>query len=206
MSGYPGSGKVETYVLQGVDALRRLLNLAADDLGDQLVGELSQAASGSLALDDLDHLAADGADLGGGGVGGLLDLVRPAAGESNGEEADEVVVGSLDSDVGLNEGLPFADKGAQLVGSEVEAVEVGQAVLALNLVHPKLNLAESVVLVLLEVGEGDLQNPTLQSIVGVLETGGAVHKSLADTGHGVSQDVLSLLFISVRKRGLVVRV
>jgi hypothetical protein len=170
-----------TYVLEGVDALGGLLDLAADDLGDQLVGELGQGAGGGLALDDLDHLAADGANLGRGGVGGLLDLVRPAAGEGDGEEAKEVVVGGLDGDVGLNQSLPLADERAQLVGGEVESVEVGQAVLALDLVDPQLDLAEGVVLVLLEVGEGDLENTALQRIVGVLQTGGAVDEGLADT-------------------------
>ena len=36
------------------------------------------------------------------------------------------------------------------------------------------------VLVLLEVGEGDLEYPALQRIVRVLETGGAVDEGLAD--------------------------
>lgn len=141
------------YVLQGVDALSGLLNLAANDLGDQLVGELLQGASRCLALDDLGHLPPDGTDLRAGGVGGLLDLVGAALGESNGEKAKEVVVGGLDRDVGLDQGLPLADKRPQLVAGEVKTVEVGQAVLALDLVDPELDFAECVVLVLLEVGE-----------------------------------------------------
>jgi hypothetical protein len=125
-----------TYVLERVDALCGLLNLAADNLGDQLRGELLQGAGGSLSLNDLDHLLSDGANLGRGGVGGLADLVGTALGESNAEEAEEVVVGGLDSDVGLNQRLPLADKRPQLVGGEVETIEVGQAVLALDLVDP----------------------------------------------------------------------
>lgn len=76
--------------------------------------------------------------------------------------------------------MPLADKGSELVGGEVEAVEVGQAVLALDLVHTELDFAESVVLILLEVGEGNFEYPALERIVGVLETSGAVDEGLAD--------------------------
>ena len=103
-----------------------------------------------------------------GSICSLLDLVRPPLGERNGEESEQVVVGSLDHDVGLDEGLPLAHERAQLVGGEVEAVEVGQAVLALHLIDPQLDLAESVVLVLLQVREGDFEDAALEGVVGVL--------------------------------------
>ena len=60
-------------------------------------------------------------------------------------------------------------------------MEVGEAVLALNFVDAQLDLAESVVLIVLEIGEGDLEDTALESIVGVLQTGRAVDQSLADT-------------------------
>lgn len=170
-----------THVLEGVDALGGLLDLAADDLGDQLLGELGEGAGAGLTLHDLGHLLADGADLRRSGVGGLLDLVGPALGETDGEEAEEVVVGGLDNDIGLNERLPLADERAELVGGEVETVEVGQAVLALDLVDAELDLAERVVLILLEIGERDLEYPSLKGVVGVLQTSGAVDEGLADT-------------------------
>lgn len=111
-----------------------LLNLATDDLGDELGCELCEGAAGGFADDDLGHLLSDSSDLRGGGVGGLLDLVGAALGEGDGEEAEEVVVGGLDCDIGLNQRLPLADEGAELVGCEIETVEVGQAVLSLDLV------------------------------------------------------------------------
>jgi hypothetical protein len=83
--------------------------------------------------------------------------------------------------------LPLADEGAELVGGEVEAVEVGQAVLALDLVDTKLDLAERVVLVILETGERNLEYPALQGIVRVLDTGSAVDEGLADTAKRVNQ-------------------
>lgn len=169
-----------TYVLERVDALGGLLDLAADNLGDKLRGELLEGAAGSLALDDLGHLLADGTDLGRSGIGGLLDLVGAALGESDGEEAEKVVVGGLDGDVGLDQSLPLADERAELVGGEVKAVEVGEAVLALDLIDAELDLAESVVLILLEIGQRNLDDAALQSIVGILETSGSVDEGLAD--------------------------
>lgn len=175
------SGWLPTYVLERVDSLSRLLYLTSNNLRNQLAGKLLQGASAGLALDDLGHLLADGTDLGGGSVGGLLDLVGAALGECDGKETEEVVVGGLDGDVGLDEGLPLADERAQLVGCEVETVEVGQAVLALDLVDSELDLAESVVLILLQISQADLDDTALQGVVGVLETSGPVDESLADT-------------------------
>lgn len=180
-----------TYVLERVDPLGSLLNLAANDLGNELGGELSEGAAGSLALDDLGHLFADGTNLGRSRIGGLLDLVGAALSESDGEKTEKVVVGGLDRDVGLDQGLPLADERAELVGGEVKAVEVGQAVLALDFVDTELDLAEGVVLVLLEIGEGDLDDTALESIVRVLETGGSVDQGLADTELNVRIDCFS---------------
>lgn len=170
-----------TYVLERVDALSRLLNLAANHLGDDLSGQLLQVAGAGLALDNLGHLLADGTDLGAAGVGGLLDLVRSSLGEGNAEDAEEVVVGGLDGDVALDQGLPLADQRAQLVGGEVEAVEVGQAVAAGDFIDTELDLAEGLVLILLEVCERNLENAALQGVVGVLETRGPVDEGLSDT-------------------------
>lgn len=169
------------YVLQGVDALGGLLNLTTNHLGDELVGELRQSAAGGLTLNDLSHLLANGADLRRAGVGGLLDLVGASLGEGNGKQAEQVVISSLHGDVGLDQGLPLADQGAQLISGEVQTVEVGQTVLALNLVDAELDLAERVVLIILEVGEGDLEDTAFQRVVGILQTAGAVDQSLADT-------------------------
>ena len=80
---------------------------------------------------------------------GLLDLVWSLLGESNGEHAEKVIIGGFDGDVGLDQRLPLSDEGSEFVGGEVETVEVGQAVLALDLVDAELDLAESVVLIVL---------------------------------------------------------
>jgi hypothetical protein len=162
-----------------------LLDLTTDNLGDELGCELCEGAAGGLALDDLSHLLADGSDLRGCSVCGLLDLVGAALGEGNSEETEEVVISGLDCDIGLNQRLPLSDQGSQLVGGEVETVEVGQAVLALNLVDTELDLSECVVLILLEIRQRNLEDSALQCVVCVLETSGSVDKSLADTAEFV---------------------
>lgn len=142
---------------------------------------MCEGAAAGLALDDLDHLSADSPDLGRGSICGLLDLVWSALGEGNCEEAEEVVIGGLDGDVGLDQGLPLSDKRSELVRCEVETVEVGQAVLSLDLIDTELDLSERVVLILLQVGQRNLENSSLQSIIGVLETSGSVDEGLSDT-------------------------
>lgn len=140
-------------VLEGVDAARRLLDFPSDGLGHELLHQLLQVAAGGLTGHDLEHLLAQFPDLRGLGIGGLLHLRRAALGEADGEEAEEVAVSGLDVDVGLDEGLPLADEGTEFVGGEVHAVEVGEAVLALDLVDAELDLAEALLLILVEIGQ-----------------------------------------------------
>jgi len=75
-------------------------------------------------------------------------------------------------------------------------VEVGEAVLALDLIDTQLDLAERVLLVLVQVSERDLEDTALQSIVGVLHTLGTVDKGLTDLTNvkgGRSLDVIPVL-------------
>jgi hypothetical protein len=165
--------------------LGRFLDLTANNLRDELGSELCKGAALGFTLDDVGHLLSDGSDLRRGSICGLLDLVWPALGERNGEQAEEVVIGGLDGNVGLDQGLPLSDERSEFVRGKVETVEVGQTVLSLNLIDTELDLAESVVLILLEIRQRDLENSALQRIVCVLETGGSVDKSLSDTASSV---------------------
>ena len=96
---------------------------------------MCKGAAGRLALDDLNHLSPDGPDLRRGGISSLLDLVWSTLGECNGEQTEEVVIGGLDCDIGFDQGLPLSDKGSEFVGCEVEAVEVRETILSLDLIH-----------------------------------------------------------------------
>lgn len=183
-------------VLEGEDALGGLLNLAADNLGDELGNKLAQVARVGLTLDNLEHLLADGADVGCLGVGVLLDLVGTLLGESNDKDSEEVAIGGLDVLVSLDERLPLANERAELVRGEVHAVEVGEAGAALDTVDLQLELAVGLLVVLVKVGEGSLDDAALERVIGVLETLGSVDKSLADVAvleEGGCLDVVPVL-------------
>jgi hypothetical protein len=81
--------------------------------------------------------------------------------ESNGKKAEKVAICCLDIHMGLDESLPFAHKRAELVRGKGHAMEVGEAILSLDLVNAKFNLAERLLLVLVKVTERDLDNTTL---------------------------------------------
>ena len=125
---------VSTYVLQWVDALCALLDLTANHLWDELGGKLAECAALCLPRHDIRHLLPDLPNLRRCCICCLLDLVRPPLGERNAEESEKVVIGRLHHNIGLNQRLPLADERSEFVGGEVEAVEVGQTVLALDLV------------------------------------------------------------------------
>ena len=95
-------------VLEGVDAQRRLLDLTADRLREELLDEVLEVDRRRLAGHDLEHFPPDLPDLGGLRVRRLAHLRRPALRESDGEETEEVAVGRLHVYVCLDEGLPLA--------------------------------------------------------------------------------------------------
>ena len=107
------------------------------------------------------------------GVAGLGPLLGLLLGEADDEEPEEEPVGGLDIDEGLDEGLPLLDHGPQLVGGESHAVEVGEAVLALDILADELELAEGAlgVLLVLQIGQGDLVDAALQTVGGDPENG-----------------------------------
>ena len=76
------------------------------------------------------------------GVAALLGLLCLLHGEADAEEPEEISVGGLDVGVSLDQSLPLLDHRPQLVGRQVHAVEVGQAVLALNVLADQLELLE----------------------------------------------------------------
>jgi hypothetical protein len=101
--------RVRSHILERVDALGGLLDLSTNDFWDQFRCELSECAGRCFTLNDIHHLLPDSPNLGGLGVCGLLDLVVASLSESYREKAKKIVIGSLDSDVGLDQGLPLAD-------------------------------------------------------------------------------------------------
>ena len=158
---------VDVDVLKGVDTPCSLLDLTADRLRNELQHQLLQVTAGRFPGHDLEHLFPDLPDLRRLRVRRLANLRWPTLGEADREEAEEVAVGRLHVNVRLHEGLPLADEGAELVRGEGHAVEVGETVLALDLVDPELDLEEGLLLVLVEVSKGNLDDTALQRVIGI---------------------------------------
>jgi hypothetical protein len=151
-------------VLQGVDSLAFLFDSLSNGLRDEFGDEILEFASGSLRSHNLHHFSSDGSDLGGLSVGGLADLVVSSLGEGNGEHSKDVAVKGLDFDVRFDEALPLSDEGAKFVSREVHAVEVGQAVLALNVLDSQPHLSVGLVFILLKVRQVHFKNSSLQIV------------------------------------------
>merc|ERR1719454_1205722 len=124
---------------------------------------------------------------------GLADLERALLGEADAEAPEHVAVDRLDIHRGLNERLPLADQGAELVGGEVHAPEVAQALLALDVLDAELDLAVGVVLVLVQVAERGLEDAALEAIRGELGSLGARDEGLADQRVGEHRWGLDLI-------------
>lgn len=90
-------------VLQWQDGSGGLLNVTSNNIWNQLGGQLGQSRVGNLSGHDLGHLLSNLSQLGGLGVRGLLDLVWLSLCEGNGEDSDDVVISSLNGDIGLNQ-------------------------------------------------------------------------------------------------------
>ena len=80
--------------------------------------------------------------------------------------------------MGLNEGLPLLNEGAELVRSEIHTVEVSQAISALDFINPQLNLSVRF-LIVVEISERNFKDTTLQAVGGELGSLSAVHKGLS---------------------------
>ena len=118
---------------------------------------------------DFHHLLADESLLRVLGIASGLDLASGSAGKANAEKSKEIAIGGLSLNKGLNEGVPLLDEGAKLVLGDVDAVEVGVAVIALHFLHlhlylsPGLGTACSV-----QISQRYFKHSTLQAISGVL--------------------------------------
>lgn len=75
----------------------------------------------------------------------------PALGETNAEHAKSVSIDCLDIYKCLNERVPFADQGTQLVPCDVHAMEICKAAAALNLFALQLDFPKALVFIEVQV-------------------------------------------------------
>jgi hypothetical protein len=152
-------------VLKREDGLACLNDVLADRLWDKLADDFLEVTLGALN-DDFAHLLADGTDLSSLCVARLFGLVLPLHGESDNEDAEGVAIRGADVNVALNKGLPLLDEGAQFVAGHFHAVEVADAVVALDIVAAQLDLAEGLVLVVVKISKGRFEDAALQLVGG----------------------------------------
>jgi hypothetical protein len=131
----------------------------------QFLGELLEGGLLGLIHHNFHHLLADELLLGAGSVASGADLSAGSLGEANAEHAEEVPVDGLALDEGLNGGVPLLDDGAQLVASDVHAVEVGVAVEALDFLDLHLHLSPSLfVAISVQISQRYLKHTPFQAV------------------------------------------
>jgi len=151
-------------VLDGEDRAALLGDLVTDGGGDELLDKRLEVSLGSELGHVGDHLGADRPALGGLGVASGGDLVVLGPRERDAEQTDGVSIRGAAVYVGLNDGLLLSDQRAKLVTGHVHAMEVHQAVVSLNVLDTESDLAVGKGLVLLEIGEGDLDDTSLKVV------------------------------------------
>ena len=152
-----------------------LLNVSGDGVGDKFVDDLLEVCGADLPGDDIDHLLSDVLHLGALGVAGLLGGLVLLAGEANAEQPQHVTVSGLDVNIALDKGLPLLDHGPELVCCQVHPIEAGEAVLALDILTDELELPVRPlgVILVLEISKRNLEDTTLQTLRGNLDTSGS---------------------------------
>lgn len=148
-------------VLNRENGRRLALDLLSDGGRDELLHEGFEVSLGAEIAHDLGHLQADGTGLSRFGVARVLDLILLGLGEGNAEHTDNVSVSGSAVHVSLNDGLALLDERADLVAGHVHAVEVQEAVKALDVLNAKLDLAPGEGFVILEVSEAELDDTPL---------------------------------------------
>jgi len=153
----------EEAVGEGIDSLRLTFNLLSNGVGDEFNDKILEINGCGFAGDDLEHLLADLLNLRSFGIAGLTNGGH-LLGEGDGEDAEEIAIEGFHVNVGLNESLPLLDVETELIGSEIHTVEVGEAVLSLNVLNAKLDGSVGLVLVLVQISKRDRHHTSLQAV------------------------------------------
>jgi hypothetical protein len=113
--------------------------------------------------------------MGGFSIAGSLNLSMGFLGESNAEHSQDVSVGGLSLNEGLDKGVPFLDHGASLISGDVHTVEVSEAIESLDLSNLELELSPVLSLLrVVAISKRNREYSILQGIGRVNETGSLV--------------------------------
>jgi len=161
-------GLVDEDVLEGEDFVALVGDLLGDDIGEDFLEEVLEGRFLAFVNHNFLHLLSDLLDLGGLGVASGLNLTVLSSGESDGEDSDEVTIGGLGLDEGLNKVVPLLDEGAHLVSGDGASTEVGEAIVSLHFLNLELDDSpgEIVLVLLVEIGVGDLEDAALKRVGG----------------------------------------
>jgi len=128
-------------ILEGENLVAFLGDLLVDSVAEELLEEFAERVGSDFLKEDLHHLGTELLLLGALGVASSLDLLGVTAGESNSEHTDEVTIGGLGLNEGLNERVPLLDESAEAVTGNIHTVEVGIKVVTLNFFALEADLA-----------------------------------------------------------------
>mmetsp|Transcript_69012 Transcript_69012/g.125936 ORF Transcript_69012/g.125936 Transcript_69012/m.125936 type:complete len:250 (+) Transcript_69012:194-943(+) len=184
-------------VFQWVNALSLLLDLFPNSLRNELLYQIAQWALSGLGSHDVSHLLADLANLCRLGIAVRLDLVLSPLCECNHEHAHNIAIGGLHIHMCLDQSAPLTDQRAAFVTSDVQAMEICQAVAALNVLNAQPDLLECLILIaILEISQIDLKYTPLQLLrryLGALCSGNQGLTALARRENAWSLDVIPFL-------------
>lgn len=166
-------------VLEREDFVAFISDLFADDIGEELFEEVLERGFLGFVDHDFLHLLSDLLHLGLLGVASGLNLTVLSSGESNREKSDEVAIGGLGLDEGLDKGVPLFDEGAHLISGDANSTEVGEAVESLNFFNLELNDSpcEVVLVLLVKISVSDLEDASSKRVSGDVLSLGLVARS-----------------------------
>ena len=130
------------------------------------------------------------------GVAGGLNLLLRLLGEGDAEHTQNVAIGGLSLNEGLNERVPLLKHSAAVVAGDVHAVEVGIAVEALDFLDLEAHLLPGGGISRgVAVAKGQTENSSSEAVCRVDETGSLVHGRHGDAAllKAGGEDVVPLL-------------
>jgi hypothetical protein len=151
-------------VLDGEDAGCLASDSVTNGCRDELLDQGLQVTLGSKFRHKCRHLGSDGPNLCRFGVTGRLDLVVLRAGEGDAEQSDNVSVRGTAVHIAFNDRLLLSDERAELVSCHVHSVEVHKAVVALDVLDTKLDLAVGQGFILVQICQRHLKHTSLQVV------------------------------------------
>ena len=125
-----------------------LLDLLANGLLNEFLGQLLQSTLLHLSNHNLHHLASDHLPLRPLSIASSLHLLAGPPGKPNSRQSQHKPIRGLALHKTLNHRVPFLHKLAQLIPSNVHTIEIGIAIKVLDFLNLYLNLPPSLTLTL----------------------------------------------------------